>query len=84
MLVRDSLVAGKILNTSKFNSDSMQSKDELLEDEDGDKGAKDVGNWIAMLIETFDLDKEIGLVASISLTIALKTLCYSKLIMMLK
>ena len=84
MLVGDSSVLGKILNSNKFNLKSADGKDELVVDkneekEEEDRNVEETGNWVAMLRGIFSSDEEIGLITSISLLIALETLCHLEL-----
>ena len=63
------MIAGEILDASKFSWNAADSKDELAADEDEDKdkdkneyeNAEEIGNWVVGLKDASNLDKETGL-----------------------
>ena len=70
-------ITTELLDSNESNLDSLEDENELIGNngENKDENEEDIGNLVAMSRVTFNLDKEIGLIASISLLV-LETLIY--------
>ena len=83
MLVGDSSNANALLGANEVSLVSLEDEDELVasDGEGEDEDVEETGDWDAMLRDALDSDEETGLVASVSLRMALRIFSFSGLIM---
>ena len=70
-----------MLDTNEFDSNSLEDGHRLVSDEDADEdeNAEEVDDWVAIGEDALSIDKEVGLVATISSLTDSAILLYSEL-----